>query len=82
MITPRSAPAFTTCGFTLLAIALVAATIHVTAPDYAGVRAEMVRENGCYWMNFTGVDGKKLFGSRLFQRKNSCGIAKKYETPV
>ena len=26
---------------------------------YQGVRAEMVREKGRYWMKFTGVDGKK-----------------------
>ena len=25
---------------------------------YQGVRAEMVREEGRYWMNLTGVDGK------------------------
>jgi hypothetical protein len=25
---------------------------------YQGVRTEMVRENGSYWMKFTGVDGK------------------------
>ena len=37
MITPRSARAVTISGFTLLAVALVAATIHVTMPDYAGV---------------------------------------------
>ena len=39
MITRRSAPAITTGVVTLLAVALVAATIHLTAPDYAGVRA-------------------------------------------
>src|SRR5215813_5697622 len=39
MTGPRFAPAVLTCGFALLAIALVAATIHVTMPDYAGVRA-------------------------------------------
>ena len=39
MITPQSARAVTISGFTLLAVALVAATIHVTMPDYAGVRA-------------------------------------------
>src|SRR5213080_3161717 len=117
MITPRFASGVTTCGFTLLAVALIAATIRVATPDYAGVRAgrvdagylesndcrkchegnyaswhatfhrtmtqeanpksvlgdfdrdntityqgvraEMVRENGSYWMKLTGVDGKK-----------------------
>jgi predicted CXXCH cytochrome family protein len=133
MITPRSVAAVATCGFTLLAIALVAAMIHVTAPDYArvragrvdagylesnncrkchdgnyatwhatfhrtmtqeatsqsvlgdfdrnntivyqGVRTDMVRENGSYWMKFTGVDGKKqqleigrTVGSRRIQQ--------------
>src|SRR4029450_8539120 len=133
MITPRSAAAVTTCGFVLLAIALIAATIHLATPDYAGiragrvdagylesndcrkchegndaawhasfhrtmiqeanpqsvlgdferdniityqgVRAEMVRENGRYWMKFTGVDGKKqqlaierTVGSRRIQQ--------------
>ena len=117
----------------MLAVALVAATIHLTAPDYAGVRAgridagylesndcrkchegnyatwhatfhrtmtqeanpksvlgdfdrdntityqgvraEMVREKGAYWMKFTGVDGKKqqleigrTVGSRRIQQ--------------
>ena len=133
MITPRSASAVTTCGFTLLAVALIAATIHLATPDYAGIRAgrvdagylesndcrkchegnyatwhatfhrtmtqeanpqsvlgdferdntityqgvrtEMVRENGRYWMKFTGVDGKKqqleivrTIGSRRIQQ--------------
>ena len=42
---------------------------------YQGVRAEMVRENGSYWMKFTGVDGKKqqleigrTVGSRRIQQ--------------
>jgi DMSO reductase anchor subunit len=30
------------CGFTLLAIALVAGTIHMTAPNYASIRAGRV----------------------------------------
>ena len=133
MITPQSSSAVTTCGFALLAVALVAATIHLATPDYAGiragrvdagylesndcrkchegnyatwhatfhrtmtqdanpksvlgdferdntityqgVRAEMVRENGRYWMKLTGVDGKKqqleigrTVGSRRIQQ--------------
>ena len=42
---------------------------------YQGVRTEMVRENGRYWMKFTGVDGKKqqleivrTVGSRRIQQ--------------
>ena len=42
---------------------------------YQGVRAEMVRENGRYWMKLTGVDGKKqqleigrTVGSRRIQQ--------------
>src|SRR5262245_2018689 len=42
---------------------------------YQGVRAEMVRENGTYWMKLTGVDGKKqqleisrTVGSRRIQQ--------------
>jgi hypothetical protein len=38
MSTPRLAPAVTTGALTLLAIALVAAAIHMTTPDYAGIR--------------------------------------------
>ena len=47
MITRRFSPGVTTCGFTLIAIALVAATIHVTMPDYAGVR-EFARRDNAY----------------------------------
>ena len=133
MIASRFTPAVTTICFALLAIALVAAAVRVTTPDYAGiragrfdagylesnncrkcheenydtwhatfhrtmtqeanpqsilgdferdstityqgVRAEMVRENGSYWMKFTGVDGKKqqleigrAVGSRRIQQ--------------
>lgn len=42
MIARRFAPAVTTSCFALLAIALVAAAVHVTTPDYAGVRAGRV----------------------------------------
>jgi predicted CXXCH cytochrome family protein len=42
---------------------------------YQGVRSEMVRENGAYWMQFTGVDGKtqrleivRTVGSRRIQQ--------------
>ena len=42
---------------------------------YQGVHAEMVRENGSYWMKFAGVDGKKqqfeivrTVGSRRIQQ--------------
>ena len=42
---------------------------------YQGVRSEMVRENGAYWMKFTGVDGKtqqleivRTVGSRRIQQ--------------
>ncbi len=42
---------------------------------YQGVRSEMVRENGDYWMKFTGVDGKtqqlkivRTVGSRRIQQ--------------
>ena len=38
MITPRLASALTTGAIALLAIALVAAAIHATTPDYAGIR--------------------------------------------
>ena len=48
---------------------------HNNTITYQGVRAEMVRENGRYWMNVTGVDGvtQKLeivrtVGSRRIQR--------------
>lgn len=133
MMTPRFALAVATGVATSLAIALVAATIYVTTPDYAdvragridagylesndcrkchegnyatwhatfhrtmtqeanpksvlgdferdntityqGVRAEMVREDGRYWMQLTGVDGKKqqleigrTIGSRRIQQ--------------
>src|ERR1044071_6429579 len=129
----RFAPVLTTGAITLIAIAVVAAIIRMTAPDYAGiragridagylesndcrkchegnyatwhdtfhrtmtqeanshsvlgdfdrdntipyqgVRAEMARENGSYWMKFTGVDGKKqqleigrAVGSRRIQQ--------------
>src|SRR5262245_66232042 len=39
MIAPRFAPAVITSCFALLAIALVAATVHAVTPDYAGIRA-------------------------------------------
>ena len=42
---------------------------------YQGVRTEMIRENGRYWMKFTGADGKKqqlevvrTIGSRRIQQ--------------
>ena len=42
---------------------------------YQGVRSEMTRENGAYWMKFTGVDGKtqqheivRTVGSRRIQQ--------------
>ena len=48
---------------------------HDNTITYQGVRAEMVRENGGYWMKFTGVDGKKqqleivrTVGSRRIQQ--------------
>ena len=133
MILSRFAPSITAWAVTLLAVAAVAATIRMVAPDYAevragrpdagylesgdcrkchetnystwhstfhrtmtqeadqksvlgdferentityqGVRTEMVRENGRYWMNFTGVDGEKqqlevvrTVGSRRIQQ--------------
>src|ERR1044072_157881 len=44
MITPRFSPAVATGGCTLFAVALVAATIQMTAPDYARIRAGRMDE--------------------------------------
>ena len=48
---------------------------HENTITYQGVRSEMVRENGDYWMKFTGVDGKtqqlkivRTVGSRRIQQ--------------
>ena len=48
---------------------------HHNTITYQGVRTEMVRENGRYWMKFTGADGKKqqleivrTIGSRRIQQ--------------
>jgi len=133
MILSRFSPSVTAWAVTLLAVAAVAATIRMVAPDYAGVRTgrpdagylesndcrkchetnystwhatfhrtmtqeadqksvlgdfelyntityqgvrtEMIRENGRYWMKFTGADGKKqqlevvrTIGSRRIQQ--------------
>ncbi len=36
---------------------------------YQGVRTEMVRENGAYWMKFTGVDGKNATARNRAHRR-------------
>ena len=41
-VAKRFSPGVTTCGFTLLAVVLIAATIRVATPDYADVRAGRV----------------------------------------
>jgi len=133
MVLSRFSPSVTAWAVTLLAVAAIAATIRMAAPDYAGIRAgrldagylesndcrkchetnystwhatfhrtmtqeadqksvlgdfelhntivyqgvrtEMIRENGRYWMKFTGADGKKqeleivrTIGSRRIQQ--------------
>jgi hypothetical protein len=67
MITPRSASAITICGFVLLAIALVAATIRVATPDYAGIRAGRV-DAGYLNQTIAGNATKEITrrGMRLF----------------